>query len=147
MPRIRPADGRTEVLVTGRAAPLTRIAVVRAVEEVLAAERRRAVVSVTFVGRERMRALNARWTGTRRPTDVLAFALPGPGRRLAGDVYICSWYAAREARARRLPVREELLRLVVHGTLHVLGWDHPAGEDRTDSPMWRRQERYVETLR
>jgi ssRNA-specific RNase YbeY (16S rRNA maturation enzyme) len=35
---------------------------------------------------------------------------------------------------------------VVHGTLHALGHDHPEGPDRTRSPMWRRQERYVEAL-
>jgi probable rRNA maturation factor len=43
-------------------------------------------------------------------------------------------------------VREELIRLVVHGTLHVLGYDHPDHGERERSPMWRRQERYVEAL-
>ena len=42
--------------------------------------------------------------------------------------------------------REEIVRLVVHGTLHVLGWDHPEDGDRMRSPMWRRQERYVGRL-
>jgi ssRNA-specific RNase YbeY (16S rRNA maturation enzyme) len=36
-----------------------------------------------------------------------------------------------------------LLRLVVHGTLHVLGWDHPDGPERERAPMWRRQERLL----
>ena len=54
--------------------------------------------------------------------------------------------AAREARARHLPLRQELLRLVIHGTLHVLGYDHPR-ERRTASAMWRRQERYLKELR
>jgi probable rRNA maturation factor len=40
-------------------------------------------------------------------------------------------------------VREEIARLVVHGTLHVLGYDHPEDESRTASPMWRRQERLL----
>jgi ssRNA-specific RNase YbeY (16S rRNA maturation enzyme) len=39
-----------------------------------------------------------------------------------------------------------LSRLVIHGTLHVVGWDHPDGESRERSPMWRRQERYLERL-
>ena len=43
-------------------------------------------------------------------------------------------------------LREELVRLVVHGTLHVLGYDHPDGPGRTRSAMWRRQERYVRRL-
>jgi probable rRNA maturation factor len=39
--------------------------------------------------------------------------------------------------------QEELLRLVVHGTLHTLGYDHPEGATRTTSPMWRKQERIL----
>jgi ssRNA-specific RNase YbeY (16S rRNA maturation enzyme) len=54
--------------------------------------------------------------------------------------------AARAARRRGLPLRQELVRLVVHGTLHVLGWDHPDDDSRLGSPMWRRQERYVARL-
>ncbi len=42
---------------------------------------------------------------------------------------------------------EELVRLAVHGNLHVLGYDHPEGPSRTRSAMWRRQERYVRRLR
>jgi rRNA maturation RNase YbeY len=94
-----------------------------------------------------MRALNAGWKGRDRVTDVLAFSLAGPGEIVAGDIYICPWIATREAAARGIPVRRELLRLVVHGVLHVLGHDHPAGEERIASPMWRRQERYLRRLR
>lgn len=119
----------------------------RTAETVLRAERRRALLSLTFVGRDRMRALNLRWMGKRGPTDVLAFALENPGGTLAGDIYICPWVAAREARARRIPLRQELRRLVVHGVLHVLGYDHPGEGDRHRSPMWQRQERYVRALR
>jgi probable rRNA maturation factor len=45
-----------------------------------------------------------------------------------------------------VPVREEVARLVVHGTLHVLGREHPEDEGRTRSPMWRRQERLLAHL-
>ena len=139
------AEGR--ILVQGRPGPLSRAAEVRAAERVLRGERRKAVLSLTFVGRERMRALNARWRGTRQPTDVLAFSLTGPARTLAGDIYICPWVATREARVRRIALAQELRRLVVHGVLHVLGHDHPEGPERIDSPMWRRQERYLRGLR
>jgi probable rRNA maturation factor len=90
-----------------------------------------------------MQAMNARWKGRDEPTDVLAFALTAPRGALAGDIYICPWVAAREARSRGIPLRQELHRLVIHGVLHVLGYDHPAGVERTISPMWRRQERYL----
>jgi probable rRNA maturation factor len=116
------------------------------VKGVLRAERRKALMSVTFLGRDSMRRLNAVHKGHDRPTDVLAFALSGPGGEVIGDVYVCPWVARREARARDIPVRQELVRLVVHGTLHALGRDHPDGPQRTRSAMWRRQERYVEAL-
>jgi probable rRNA maturation factor len=133
-------------VVYGRRLPLPSGVVRRIVEAVLAGERRRAFISVTFLGRESMRRLNARHKGRDAPTDVLSFALREPDGRVTGDLYICPWVAAREAAARGVPLREELVRLVVHGTLHALGRDHPEGEGRTRSPMWRRQERYVEAL-
>ena len=137
--------GSTGVVVAGRA-PLPAEAAARAVREVLRRERRSAFISLTFVGRDRMRALNRRYMGKRGATDVLAFALAGPDGTLAGDVYVCPWYAAREAKRHRVSLREELVRLIVHGTLHVLGWDHPDDASRNRSPMWHRQERYVAAL-
>ena len=135
-----------EVAVAGRS-PLGADRTADAVRAVLRGERRRATVSVTFVGRDRMRSLNQRYKGSARATDVLAFPLPPPGGGLAGDVYICVWRAREQARVHRVTAREELLRLVVHGTLHVLGWDHPEDDSRDQSDMWRRQERYVRLLR
>ncbi|HZM27884.1 MAG TPA: rRNA maturation RNase YbeY [Gemmatimonadales bacterium] len=132
--------------VHGRRLPLPASVVRRAVHTVLRGERRRATVSVTFLGRERMRRLNARYKGHDRPTDVLAFTLRQPTGPDLADVYVCAAVAAREARAHRVTLRQELIRLVVHGTLHALGYDHPDGEERAQSAMWRRQERYVEEL-
>jgi probable rRNA maturation factor len=134
------------VVVSGRRLPLPPGAVRRVVEAVLAGERRRASVSITFLGRDAMRRLNAEHKGHDEPTDVLTFALREPDGRAVGDVYICPWVARREARTRGIPLRQELVRLLVHGTLHALGRDHPDGAARTRSAMWRRQERYVEAL-
>jgi probable rRNA maturation factor len=133
--------------VAGRLPALPPARVRRIVRGVLSRERRRASVSVTFLGPLRMRRLNLAWKGHDRPTDVLSFALPGPDGGLTGDIYICRSVARREARARGIPLREELVRLVVHGTLHLLGYDHPEDERRTRSPMWLRQERYVKAFR
>jgi probable rRNA maturation factor len=94
-----------------------------------------------------MRELNQGWKGRAEPTDVLAFALAGPDGSLAGDVYISPWMAAESARLLGVPLRQELTRLVIHGVLHVLGYDHPETTGRTASPMWRRQERYLRGLR
>jgi probable rRNA maturation factor len=136
----------SEVLVSGRRLPLPRALVERVVQAVLRAERRDAVISVTFLGRDSMRRMNNQHKRRDRPTDVLAFALTEPSGRTIGDVYICPWVAREEARSRGIPLREELIRLVVHGTLHAIGREHPEGPERTRSAMWRRQERYVEAL-
>lgn len=139
-----PAEPR--VTVHGRVRPLPDGVVRRVVDAVLTGERAGAAVSVTFLGREAMRRLNAEYKGHDRPTDVIAFPLTTPDGGIVGDVYVCPWVARREAAARSVPPRQELIRLVVHGTLHVLGWEHPEDDSRTRSPMWRRQERYVERL-
>jgi probable rRNA maturation factor len=118
----------------------------RVVEGVLKGERRFAAVSVTFLGPKRMTDLNREHLGHDHPTDVISFALTGPDDALVGDIYICGAVAAKQAKALKVPVREELIRLVVHGTLHVLGHDHPAGERRLGAPMWKLQEKYVRRL-
>ncbi len=138
--------GRGDVRVSGRRPALAGATVRRAVHAVLRGERRDADISVTFLGAVSMRRLNGEYLGHDRPTDVISFGLAGPDGRLAGDVYVCRAVAARSARCHRVPLRQELLRLIVHGTLHVLGYDHPDGDHRTRSPMWRRQERYVKRL-
>ena len=135
-----------EVVVSGRRLPLPPALVRRVVTRVLEGERREGLISVTFLGRDAMRRMNAEHKGRDLPTDVLAFAMTDGDGRAVGDVYVCPWVAAREAKARGLSLREELIRLLVHGTLHALGRTHPEGEGRTRSPMWRRQERYVGAL-
>jgi probable rRNA maturation factor len=135
-----------EVVVSGRPLPLPPALVRRVVTRVLEGERREGLISVTFLGRDAMRRMNAEHKGRDVPTDVLAFAMTDGAGRAVGDVYVCPWVAAREAEARGVSAREELIRLLVHGTLHALGRTHPEGEGRTGSPMWRRQERYVGAL-
>jgi probable rRNA maturation factor len=104
-----------------------------------------AMLSITFVGRAAISRLNRRYLGHEGPTDVISFGLGRIGKRGAvlGDVYICVEVARDNARRQSVPAGEELLRLVVHGTLHVLGHDHPEGPTRTASRMWRRQERIL----
>jgi probable rRNA maturation factor len=115
----------------------------------LSAERvRDAMLSITFVGRAAMSELNRRYLGHRGPTDVITFGLGRQGRRgpVVGDIYICPEIARANARRQGVSSQEELLRLVVHGTLHALGYDHPAAATRTDSSMWRKQERILASV-
>ena len=112
----------------------------------LKAERAKdAMLSITFVGRTTISELNRRFLGHYGATDVISFGLGRAGKRgaVVGDIYICPEVARENARQQGISAGQEVLRLVVHGTLHVLGRDHPAGAGRTTSPMWRRQERIL----
>jgi probable rRNA maturation factor len=130
-------------------APLSRTRIRDVAIAVLEAERvRDAMVSITLVTRQHIARLNRRHLGHTGPTDVISFslgALPGAGagRAIVGDVYIAPDVARANAKALGTGVRDEIARLVVHGTLHVLGHDHPDGDDRTTSAMWRRQEQLL----
>ena len=106
------------------------------------------MLSITFVGRASMSRLNYRYLRHHGATDVIAFGLERVGKRggVIGDVYICADVARENAHRQRISPGEELLRLVVHGTLHVLGYDHPDGVARTRSRMWRRQEKILARL-
>jgi probable rRNA maturation factor len=134
-----------EVASDGVRAPLSRDAVSAIVRATLRAERvRRALLSITFVSARRIAALNARYLGHRGPTDVISFQLgENEGAGLTGDVYISPEVARDNARAAGVGTREEVARLVVHGTLHVVGHHHPEGTGRTHSLMWTRQEQLV----
>ena len=102
---------------------------------------RRASLSIAFVSNRRIAALNRRHLGHAGPTDVISFALaPAVRGEVQGDIYIAPDVARDNALEHGVPVREELARLVVHGTLHVLGHEHPEGPARERSPLWRRQE-------
>ena len=73
--------------------------------------------------------LNREWRKKDRPTDVLAFAMQeGPyaehARDVLGDVVISLETAARQARERGRPLRDETITLLAHGLLHLCGWDH-----------------------
>jgi probable rRNA maturation factor len=111
---------------------------------VLRAERRRdAMLSIALVSSRAIAALNIEYLGHEGPTDVIAFAFSPPGADNAaalGDIYICPATARKSAREFGVAFGDEIERLVVHGTLHVLGWDHPKGLQRERSPMWERQE-------
>lgn len=100
-------------------------------------------VSVSFVGDDAIAELNRGYLGREGPTDVIAFSLHEPDDPLLGDVYVGYEQARRQARELGVPLAEELVRLAVHGTLHVLGYEHPEGPGREESELFRRQEAIV----
>jgi probable rRNA maturation factor len=74
-----------------------------------------------------LRALNHRWRGKDKPTNVLSFpsgTVDPAGRRTLGDVVLAFESLAREAEAAGKPLADHLSHLVVHGVLHLMGYDH-----------------------
>jgi probable rRNA maturation factor len=120
-----------------------------------------AELSMLFVDEKAMSDLNERFLGRDGPTDVLAFPMDdeliesgrqpdqggrGPGSPteasdapiLVGDVVICPRVAERQAREHLVPMDDEMSLLVVHGVLHLLGFDH---EDDDEAVVMERRER------
>lgn len=115
-----------------------------AVEWALRAESvARAILSVTLVDDEEIARLNAEYLSHEGPTDVISFPFDTPDDQVIGDIYIGAEQAVRQAAEAGVEVEEEIFRLALHGTLHVLGWDHPDDESRMTSPMFERQERLL----
>jgi probable rRNA maturation factor len=89
----------------------------------------RAELSILFVGDRKMLQLNCSYRGIRKSTDVLSFdsripvSQAGPDRVL-GDVVINVYRAASQAEQQGTGFYDEVCRLLVHGTLHLLGYDH-----------------------
>lgn len=119
----------------------------RAVRETLSSQGiEEAEISLTLLDDLGIQQLNLRYLAQDRTTDVIAFALgggPGP----LGDVYLGFEEARRQAGELGVPLAEELVRLAVHGTLHVLGHDHPEGPEREGSSMFELQELLVRQIR
>ena len=97
-------------------------------------------LSVSFVDESEIEDLHVRYMDEPGPTDVLSFPLDAvdeDGRRLLGDIVIAPAVAARNNPS---DPDGELRLLLVHGILHLLGYDHE--RDREKAEMWARQERY-----
>jgi probable rRNA maturation factor len=136
-PRPRGTGGAPVVLVSDRQPALVDApALARLAAEVLAAEGRGGEeLSLSFVDEAEIADLHQRYMGEEGSTDVLSFSLDEDG--LLGDVVVCPAVAAR---ANPDAPETELRLLVVHGVLHLLGYDHE--EDGERAEMWARQERY-----
>jgi probable rRNA maturation factor len=104
-------------------------------------------LSVLLVGPAASRALNARYRGRDRPTNVLSFpapALAASSSGLLGDVVICPAVVRAEARAQHKSARAHWTHLVVHGVLHLAGYDHERAADA--ARMERREIRVLRGL-
>ena len=97
-------------------------------------------LGVRVVGPAESRRLNARYRGKDKPTNVLSFPaveMPAGPERPLGDLVICPDVLRVEAREQRKSLRAHWAHLVVHGTLHLVGYDH---EDSADADRMERRE-------
>lgn len=90
-------------------------------------------LAIMVIGSARMRALNKKWRKIDRPTDVLSFPLhmrPIKGYTAVslGDIFVCPMVVRRKAKEESRPVREQMRWTILHGILHLAGYDHPDAE-------------------
>ncbi len=105
-------------------------------------------LTVVITDDDRLQQLNKTYRGIDEPTDVLSFrseALdPETGNRYLGDVVISWERAERQARAAGHSLKDELQLLVVHGILHLLGFDHTGPDDQRE--MWHAQAEILKAI-
>lgn len=89
-----------------------------------------AVVRVVFTDDEHLRRLKQQFFGEDSYTDVIAFNLNEPDEPIEGEIYISPERALENSRRYQEPYLKELRRLVVHGSLHLLGYDDASSEDQ-----------------
>lgn len=109
-------------------------------------------IGVVFLSEVSMKRMNALHRGKDSPTDVLSFSAEEGTKMVLpksknepkemGDIFICAPYARKESKRRGISFEEELVRLFIHGTMHLMGYDHATeSQERT---MFRIQEEIVE---
>ena len=108
----------------------------------LAEIERKVEISVTLTGNEQVRALNAHWRGKDKPTNVLSFPMADERdlnsaniavpELLLGDIVLARGVCVSEAAEKGISVEDHARHLLVHGTLHLLGYDHHDEADAAD---------------
>jgi len=113
--------------------------------------RRNLEIGIRFASPREIQRLNMTYRGKNCPTDVLSFSSEegnfpegrGTGKiRELGDLVVCPAVAIREAKRRLINPKEELVRLIVHGTLHLAGFDHAT--EKEEAIMFGIQEQIIE---
>jgi probable rRNA maturation factor len=96
----------------------------------------RRALCIRIVGKAESRQLNRKWRDKNKPTNVLSFPLSEPrafttssAQAPLGDLVICAPVVAREAREQGKPLSAHWAHMVVHGVLHLLGYDHVKNRD------------------
>ena len=108
----------------------------------LATVERPVEISVRMTGDEQVRALNSEWRGKDKPTNVLSFPLAGKDELqtanladlelLLGDIILARGVCEAEAAEKGVSMQQHATHLLVHGTLHLLGYDHHDDDEAAD---------------
>src|SRR5436305_5983587 len=132
---------RISIATPQEAVPIDRARMREAVRAVLAGEQVADYeISLAFVDNPTIHRLNQRYLGHDEPTDVLSFPLSEPGAaRLSGELVLGAEVARAQAAARGHDVQAELALYVIHGLLHLCGYDD---HDPADAGAMRQRERH-----
>lgn len=91
----------------------------------------RTTITVAFVSPREIQTLNRKYRGKDKVTDVLSFSRIHAGKLSgevdAGDIVLCLLQTRKQARERNISAKEEVMRLTIHGVLHLFGYDHDEG--------------------
>ena len=132
------------VIFRKRVAQLSERSLAGFVRRACEATKLRGEVNVLITGNREMRSLNARFRKKDKPTDVLSFPAEFPGEdQSAGDLAISAEIASQNARLLGHSPAEEIKILVLHGVLHLAGYDH----ETDDGQMARREIRLRKALK
>jgi probable rRNA maturation factor len=124
-------------------------------QKVLTGEKKEGNVSIAFIGQGRMRKLNKKYRGKNRVTDVLAF----PEKKLPqepysqelqkikglGEIVICLREVKKSAKRFGVTFEKELARVLIHGILHLLGYDHEKSDAKAKK-MEEKEEKYLSQI-
>lgn len=106
-------------------------------------------ISITLTDNQTIKELNKQWRNKDKPTDVLSFPMEdsiGYKYRLLGDVVISLPFAKKQAEEIGFSYKEEILRLLIHGILHLLGYDHERSKE-DEKIMFELQEKIFQKIR
>jgi len=99
-------------------------------------------ISVVFISSRHMQKLNQLYRQQARPTDVLSFSYDyQPGKLLDGEIFICYNLAVQQARFYGHSLQQELIKLLVHSLLHLIGYDHRS--DRSAHQMEKMEKKII----
>jgi probable rRNA maturation factor len=129
---------------------LSDLEIKKIVFKVLEKNKKKGNISVHIVGDKKIKDINKNYRAKDKITDVISFALeegesiPNLEEKDFGDIFICLPQIIRQAKENNILAREEMIRMLVHGILHILGFDHMKESDA--KKMFSLQEKFVKDL-